>query len=57
MDEEFCVLQYLQFAKKITSKGRVAMSGAHISDVKDTPVGINIVLTWINDKGNVNIEL
>ena len=30
-----------------TSKGRVATSGAHTSDVKGEPVGINIVLTWI----------
>lgn len=30
---------------KVTSKGRVATSSAHVSEVRDVPVGINMVLT------------
>lgn len=33
--------------KTFTSSGRVATSGAQISDVKDVPVATKIVLTWI----------
>lgn len=37
----------LSFFQMFTSSGRVATSGAQISDVKDVPVGTKIVLTWI----------
>ena len=36
--------------KCITSKGKVATRGAQTSEVKETPVGMNIVLTWVKKK-------
>lgn len=40
-------LKNLPKYRRITSKGRVATSGAHTSDVNGTPVGTKIVLTCI----------
>lgn len=41
----------------ITSKGRAATSGAHVSDVKDNPVWTKIVLTWIKNIIYINFKL
>lgn len=52
---EFIFLEVINHAK-VTSKGRVATSGAHVSDVKEAPVGTKIVLTWTNNTSNVKCD-